>query len=176
MPDGSAILMDPFGARVGELRVRGELFGDATSVTSRSVQRFIREAFSSVENDLRLSPMVERYSSLLAKIDRLKSLSSNWDSYAAPGPSPSTRVSADKVVRRAFEMHCLPDAVVPSAEGGVAVCWDSLQKHAYIEFDNDGTAIYARYRENDEPVLREFSVEDLDAIDGFINDIRVFIR
>ena len=176
MPEGSAVLADPFETRAGELRVKEELFGDARAVTNRRGQQIIREAFSSVESDLRLSPMVERYAGLLARIDKLRSLPDNWDSYGAPTPAPFTRRYADTAVRHTFELRCLPDAIIASAEGGVALCWDRAERHAYIEFDNEGAAIYARYSGQDEPLLREFSPDDVESIENYIDDVRSFIR
>jgi hypothetical protein len=95
-----------------------------------------------------------------SRLRGLTELESGWDSYKAPAPT----VAAADAARRALELAqselVLSASVTPSAEGGVALCWDASALHAFIEFLNDGAIITAIYQERTEPTVWDTPSDD----------------
>jgi hypothetical protein len=110
-----------------------------------------------------------------AKLTKIAALGENWDSYGAVPPDAQSVISARLALRLANSDRTLPQAVVPSAEGGVSLCWDMGAKHAYIEFGNDGTAVVATYEGDGEPYIREFH-PDIPSITDGLQTVCNFMR
>jgi hypothetical protein len=89
------------------------------------------------------------------KIERASRLTSDWDSYGSPAPSDLAVTNARVGLRVSRLVKNLPATIVPSAEGGIALCWDTAARHAYIEFSNEGTAIFVMYEGDREPSVAE---------------------
>jgi hypothetical protein len=97
---------------------------------------------------------------LKRRIDFASEIQEGWDSYASPPPSPDAVKWARRALDLALIARALPSTIVPSADGGIALCWDSNDKHAYIEFDNDGSAVAAMYQGMGEPDVKDFLPAD----------------
>lgn len=75
----------------------------------------------------------------------------NWDSYGSECPS-QLAISAAAAIANAFiSFGLIPDAIVPSAEGGIAICFVRNQKYADIECFNSGDILAVRYSQNEDP-------------------------
>lgn len=160
---------------LGELNVEFALLNGAFSVTTKQAKNSIISGWETVEKDLFLSPVIAQLDGLLGAVKRLRDLETDWDSYGAPAPSTASLRLADAALRRAFATKNLPDSVVPSADGGLALCWDRGDKHAYLEFDNNGGAIAASYLGMRDPRIVEIPGNDSAAIDGQIAAIGRFL-
>lgn len=89
---------------------------------------------------------------------QLRNLTAGWDSYDAPAPSGETMAGAQRTIEKLRTEQLLPEAVTPSAEGGVAIYFSRGAQKAFIEFLNEGETLLALYGKDDEPnvrVLRE---------------------
>jgi hypothetical protein len=158
----------------GELKARYKFLDSASSVTNTDVTHAILSGWEDIEKDLLLSPAISHFNALLAQIKELQQLQPDWDSYAAPAPTIAALRLADQSVRRALEMKNLPSMIAPSAEGGVALSWDRGERHAYIEFDNDGGAVAVRYEGMSDPRIVEIEANDAAAIDAEIEAVGQF--
>jgi hypothetical protein len=160
---------------VGELSTRSALRKIKQTLVNVGARRTVAQYAEHMVAELD-TPLVERVRLLLRSLKRMRNLAMNWNSYGSQPPSAQAIIRSDDAVRRAFTQKCLPDAVVPSAEGGVALCWDFGNKHAYIEFDNDGSAVRAQYRTREVPLIVEFSAHDEMELDVQLDGIQAFFN
>jgi hypothetical protein len=122
----------------------------------------------------KLSAHELRLDVLNAKLERVALLEADWDSYGAAVPSKLAISRAEQGLRLSRLLRQLPTTIVPSAEGGLALCWDSHAKHGYIEYANDATVLLALYDRNSEAAVEEIS-PSLDSVTSAINKIRQYL-
>lgn len=113
------------------------------------------ELLANVEGKVTSRGGFQRRENLDEQLATICQLGDNWDSYGAPAPSRETAELAHRTVIMSEMARALPSAIVASAQGGVALCWDVEDKHAYIEFCNDGSTILATYRGMQDPRVDE---------------------
>ena len=75
------------------------------------------------------------------ELESLKNLSPNWDSYGAEPPNPTAISRLESVLDLLTNVGLTPTKIVPSAEGGAAVCFINGAKYADIECFNNGTVL-----------------------------------
>jgi hypothetical protein len=132
--------------------------------------------FSELEQDHFQMPWTAtnlRLQALALKIDSAVELRPNWNSYGAPCPSVESAELARRVLTLA-STRSLPSTVIPSADGGIALCWDADDRHAYIEFGNDGDAVVGTYPGPTEAAVAEFVPSDSNILDA-ISKIQRFM-
>jgi hypothetical protein len=95
-----------------------------------------------------------------SKLFDLSTLKSNWDSYGAPSPNHNAFDNALRILKfmKASDLEAVN--IVPSAEGGLGLCFKRTDRYADIEALNDGTIIGVRYVGTETPVL--ITVDDSD--------------
>jgi hypothetical protein len=130
---------------------------------------------NSSENDLRkfLADSIYWKNSYLrqaaySKLCDLLMLKTNWDSYGAPSPSRRAFDNALLVLKsmRSSDLEAL--SIVPSAEGGIGLCFRREERYADIEALNDGSILGVRYLGMETPVLID--------VDGTANSISVALE
>jgi hypothetical protein len=84
-------------------------------------------------------------------MNQLASLQANWDTFGTERPSQEAIASAAAIAESFISFGLVPDAIVPSAEGGVAVCFLRNQKYVDIECLNSGEVLAVRYSSCDNP-------------------------
>jgi hypothetical protein len=100
------------------------------------------------------------------KLEDMNKLLRNWNSYGAEPPNDETRTRATKVLTVLQERFFPPTKVVPSSEGGVAICFIRDDRYADIEFLNTGEILAVTYRGAEEPTVWPIENDTLDlAID-----------
>lgn len=76
------------------------------------------------------------------ELDALRRLPADWDSYGSPPPNETAMSNLAVILRRLYEIddgQIL--SIVPSAEGGCAVCFVEDARYADIECFNDGNVL-----------------------------------
>jgi hypothetical protein len=106
-------------------------------ILSREGSEYIREAIALIELDRTL--------------EKLGSLSANWDSNGADKPAQTALANAASIGRAFIKKGLVPDALTPSSEGGVAICFMRNQKYADIECFNSGEVLAVRYSSTEDP-------------------------
>jgi hypothetical protein len=106
-------------------------------VTSREGSEYVRQIVATFE-----------FESQLRKLARL---SRDWDTYGSEGPSQSAISAASTIGRALIKLGLVPDAVAPSSEGGIAICFLRNEKYADIECFNRGEILAVRYSSQDDP-------------------------
>jgi hypothetical protein len=113
-------------------------------ISSREGSEFLRRKFARNEAHLKLSA--------------LSALPANWDSYGAEAPNATSILAARYVVDLLMDNSVVPDAVLSSAEGGVAICFVRDGKYADVECLNTGEVLAVKYSRDENP--RAWSVEN----------------
>lgn len=110
-----------------------------------------------------------------SKLFDLVNLKSNWDSYGAPSPNSVAFDNALRILKfiKLSDLEVL--SVVPSAEGGVALCFKSGERYADVETLNDGSIIGVRYVGMEAPVLIDVEGSDR-SIRSALEEVRNHIQ
>jgi hypothetical protein len=106
-------------------------------IESRDSSEYVRRKIAQIE--------------LCAMMNQLASLPPNWDTFETERPSQQAIAAATGIAESFINFGLVPDAIVPSAEGGVAVCFLRNQKYADIECLNSGEVLAVRYSSQDDP-------------------------
>jgi hypothetical protein len=106
-------------------------------IASREGSEYVRRKIAEIE--------------LCVRMNQLASLPSNWDTFETERPSQQAIATATMIAESFIKFGLVPDAIVPSAEGGVAVCFLRNQKYADIECLNSGEVLAVRYSSQDDP-------------------------
>jgi len=85
------------------------------------------------------------------KLKQLSELRANWDSFGSEGPTAEAIRIAGDFINHLIAVGLIPDAILPSAEGGVAVCFVREGKNADVECLNSGEVLAVRYSRNERP-------------------------
>lgn len=109
------------------------------------------------------------------RLHELQSLEEGWDSYGASAPQPRAIEAASMVLKHLQELQFLPDRVLASADGGVAIAFISNTKNrAVAEFLNSGEIIGLLYDLAGNS--KTIELDDLDRLDDFLGEIRSHLR
>lgn len=109
----------------------------STGVFITKVEHAASEA-PSLGKNVELLPMNETtwLADCSKKVTSFASLAKGWDTYHAEPPNAWSRYWAQSTIRYCKEINLKPTAVVPSAEGGIAVTFSSGANYADIEILN----------------------------------------
>ena len=87
----------------------------------------------------------------------MASLRRDWDSYGAEPPSANAIDNARKALEKLKEADIVPNAVVPSAEGGVGIVFVRFARYADVEFLNEGDILMSTYYGEEASVVHELA-------------------
>jgi len=99
---------------------------------------------SSLESEY--TQRLTQYLALLRDFFRLRNLELGWDGYAAAPPTSRSLIRALSTLQRLLSLRFLPSRIIPSAEGGVALCYSYLDSFAQLELLNSGETVVVSYR------------------------------
>jgi|SRR5271154_1278912 len=92
---------------------------------------------------------------LQRKINEMRKLSHNWDTYGAEPPNEEARNAARELLVCMEGRKFLPTDAVASAEGGVALSFTAGNRYADIECLNSGEILAVTVNERGEPIVWE---------------------
>ena len=109
---------------------------------------------------------------MYCELSQMASLERNWDSYGAEPPNDNAVQNATQVLDDLMKADILPNAVVPSAEGGVGIVFVRSARYADVEFLNEGEILISTYYGDGVPVVHEVATveEVVSVIRGYISD------
>lgn len=87
---------------------------------------------------------------LLQKLESYRGMQKGWDSYKADPPNDTSIENARQFLELCNDF--LPNRVVPTCMGGIAMTWKDEGDKVFIEFYNTGKAYYL-YDDGDEDML-----------------------
>ncbi len=140
-------------------------------VISRLRDRFVESVMRSVQESVLDS---KRYEALKQLIELTK-LKDGWDSYGAPAPNATAIEKAYRILNFLEGSDFMTIRILPSAEGGVGICFLSGDHYADLECSNDGEVIGVRHIGKQVPTLVETDGSDT-SIRNALEEIRNHIR
>jgi hypothetical protein len=135
---------------------------------------FFKQLIAEAQSTSQYLQVEKCYQDLCESLDASANLADNWNSYDAEKPSPSAIKAAARFLRRLRTEFFMPNRVIPSAEGGVAVYFTRGDKTAYLEYRNSGESILAMYDNLSDPIVVELTESDADESRAITN-IRDYI-
>jgi len=111
----------------------------------------------------------------LRRVRELASLRSNWDSYGAPAPTDRSVANATRVLNLLEPLNLDPTRILPSAEGGIGICFIQGNRYADIECSNEGEVLGVYYVGAQMPELLETDASDA-SVSAALERIRDHIR
>lgn len=133
-----------------ELRYRPSYIEVADVAISERYQKTERELIDSREGSDYIRRRISQVE-IEKKLKELLSLPFDWDSYGSERPSSSAIAAAGTIAQSFIDFGLIPDAITPSSEGGVAICFVRNQRYADVECFNSGEVLAVRYSSNDDP-------------------------
>jgi len=118
----------------------------------------------------------QAFRALRAQLAALRLLEVGWDGYHAPTPNTTAIASAKIGLETLRGLNVIPTAVIPSAEGGVGICFTDQRYYAHIEFDNSGEAWGLMYGPNGAPESWQLASCDAESIIQTWNRISVHLQ
>jgi hypothetical protein len=138
---------------VGEvLRQRFEV--DRLHALTGSISRFERALLSRAKS----------------RVTLLTQLMNGWDSYGAPSPNNIAAGNAIRVLEQLRDELVLA-RVLPSAEGGIGICFFHDDRYADIECSNQGEFVGVYYTGTEMPTVLDIEGSE-DSIEAALNQIR----
>lgn len=135
---------------------------------------FFKQLIAEAQSTSQYLQVEKCYQDLCESLDLCANLANDWNSYDAEKPSPDTVKAVARFLRRLRAEFFMPNRVIPSAEGGVAVYFTRGSKTAYLEYRNSGEVILAMYDNHSDPLVVELTESDADESRA-ITEIRDYI-
>jgi hypothetical protein len=129
-------------------------------IVSRHESQYISQTMAQVE--------------LEKKVQKLSNLATDWDSYGSEPPSSASIALALEIGAVFIKLGLTPDVVVPSSEGGVALCFIRDKKYADVEFFNSGSVVAVRHSPQDDPIAWSITSDNA-AISSAVKIISQFL-
>jgi hypothetical protein len=80
----------------------------------------------------------QTFTALRDQLSKLRGLQAGWDSYGAPAPNEVALAAAESALDTLRTLIVQPTSILPSADGGIGVCFTHNDQYAHIEFENSG--------------------------------------
>jgi len=127
----------------------GELADDEVMARYRKNEIEIlasREGSSFLRQMLLMWRMQERLSAVAA-------VSQDWDTFGSEAPNRDAVLAAGNILKSLIRSDVVPDAILPSAEGGVAICFVRGNRYADIECLNSGEILAVTSTRHERPYV-----------------------
>jgi hypothetical protein len=132
------------------------------SSSSWKILTFFKHFIAEGRSTSQFLQIAKTYQELRSALDACATLADNWDSYGAVKPAKHSIDAVDKFLQRLFAELFMPNRVIPSAEGGMAVYFTSDNKTAYLEYRNSKEVILAMFDDHNDPIIVELTENDAD--------------
>jgi len=120
--------------------------------------------------------VLTKYENLMRYLNSLADLEDGWDSYGASAPASWTLDKARRIIDQANAKDFLPDAIVPDAEGGVALYWfGEGDKQAYLNLFDDGENLIVCTNKARTEIQIEECKDDLASIEQVFVDFQSYL-
>jgi len=134
----------------------------APSGPSWKILTFFQHRIAEARSTSQFLQIARSYQELRSSLEACAGLEDDWDSYGAAKPARHSIEAADRLLRRLFVELFMPNRVIPSAEGGIALYFNSDNKTAYVEFRNSREVILAMFDDRSDPIIVELTENDAD--------------
>jgi len=97
---------------------------------------------------------------LLRQLDDLRGLAPNWNSYGSPVPNSLAFQNLQYVLSAVSRSDLEVSKIVPSADGGIGVCFVKGGAYAHIEASNEGELVLVMYSQESETYVEDLPPTD----------------
>jgi hypothetical protein len=107
----------------------------------------------------------EPYADVVEQIHQTAKLPGGWNTYGAGPVAEAARQNALMFVRRLTDVPRPPvgePSVVPLANGGLALEWETDQRDVLLTFGPDGVGVYTVMDQGDDRVIAEGRLDRID--------------
>ena len=132
------------------------------SGSSWKILTFFKNFIAEARSTSKFLQTAKTYQELRSSLDTCATLVDNWDSYGAAKPTKHSIESADRFLQKLFTDLFMPRRVFPSAEGGMAVYFNGVNKTAYLEYRNSREVILVMFDDHNDPIIIELTENDDD--------------
>ena len=87
------------------------------------------------------------------KLQNLLYLSADWNTFGAESPAELAVRTAGSILESLVRNNLIPDGILASAEGGVAICFVRDNKYADIECLNSGEILAVKSTRHERPYV-----------------------
>ncbi len=129
---------------------------------SWKILTFFKHSIAEAGSTSKFLQIAKTYQELRSSLDVCATLADGWDSYGAAKPAKHSIEAADRFLQRLFAELFMPSRVIPSAEGGTALYFNSDNKTAYLEYRNSREVILAMFDDHSDPIVVELTENDAD--------------
>lgn len=165
----------------GQATHLAESIGLLVDEDAEDMVRILEEEYARADSDRleRFSKEVKtvsRLASLLrlvANLTELDQLKPGWNTYDAKPPSSLAMTTSLRMLRTLSSLDCLPDKVLPLADGGVAFVYKHGPLYANFECFNDGDVTAGISNRSDH---HEAWDVDLSSVEDSVERIRSFLN
>jgi hypothetical protein len=130
--------------------------------SSGEILTFFEDSITEARGASKFLQIAKAFQELRSSLNACATLADNWDSYGAAKPARHSIEATDRFLQKLFAALFVPNRVIPSAEGGVAVYFNSDNRTAYVEYRNSKEAILAMFDDYSDPIIVELTEDDAD--------------
>jgi hypothetical protein len=105
-----------------------------------------------------------KFNALRDQLASLRSVQAGWDTYGAPAPNEYALSATETALDTLRSMNVEPSGVLPSADGGIGICFMRNDQYAHIEFENSGDTWVLSYGPDSPSVSWQFPSCNTDSI------------
>lgn len=110
------------------------------------------------------------------QLSALRSIEAGWDSYQAPAPNEIALAAGEEALNILRGLNVRPAGVLPSADGGIGICFTLSGRYAHIEFENTGDAWTLMYGPTGTPESWQLPSTNIDSISAAWTRISAFLQ
>lgn len=141
------------------------LVGNNSAAGERRVQVTTRDRLSDNADDI-----------LGQQLTQLRDLEAGWDGYNAEAPSRLAIENSERLLSYLIQNNFLPDQVMASVEGGIAMPYIRGNIHVGFECCNDGDIVAVISEGTGNPQVWLVNLEDRQDIEATVGELRAVIE
>jgi len=155
------------------------IFGEMPSSAQagpQPIERLYLTALLDTSRHSEFNRSTQKFAALGDELARLRHCAFGWDGYEAHAPNEGSIAAAGNALRVLDRLNAEPAAVLPSADGGVGLCFTENDRYGHIEFLNNGEAWALMYGPTGEPQSWQLTTDGDDALQQAWAHIRAFLQ
>jgi hypothetical protein len=152
-----------------------EMPSSAQAGQDRVDELYLKELLETARNS-EFTRRAQRFAALADDLAELRNSIIGWDGYDAPTPNENSLAAAENGLRFLKAINAEPTAVMPSADGGVGLCFMRNDRYAHIEFLNNGETWALMYSQMVEPQVWQLATNDDDSVGRTWTRIGAFLQ
>jgi hypothetical protein len=104
------------------------------------------------------------------KLKEIAKIADGWDGFCAPAPNQLSIRFAGDAIDIIHGIGLAPNAILPSAEGGIGISFSKVNRYASVEFLNDGEIVLLSMIRGFDPVTRLVHFSELKRTFLYVRD------